>query len=252
MPIDEPVVQSVTSDAPQPFSTPSTRVAKHVHVQRVYARDTWKWVGKDTAGRVLPFVGVTAAYVMRSGVSWRELGVRADHWRREILLGIVAGLPMAGLAAWYRGRVSPRYGLPTRADQALQTTFYFVVNAPGEELFWRGLCQGWLTRRLTRAFGSSRAGWIAGWGLVTVVFGVYHRLGGFGWSTIAGMTVAGALFGALYDLRPGGRSFLLPTIVHGFATAGYLSWGDAFLYWRATRRAVGATPPPAGETVTSV
>nr|MBF6592193.1 hypothetical protein [Ktedonobacterales bacterium] len=76
---------------------------------------------------------------------------------------------------------------------------------------------------------------LLGWAAVTAVFGAYHRLGGWSWRMIAGVTVAGGFFGLLYLLQPGRPSILLPIMVHAFATAGFLNWGDALLYWRRLR-----------------
>src|SRR5262249_15257998 len=89
-----------------------------------------------------------------------------------------------------------------------------------------------------------------GWAVATAGYGSYHRLGGWSWRSIAGVTAAGAVFGWLYTGRLGNRSLVASIIAHGFATAGFLSWGDAALHWgkmrgwRAARlRSQEATPP---------
>jgi hypothetical protein len=74
-----------------------------------------------------------------------------------------------------------------------------------------------------------RVAGLLGWAGVTAVFGAYHRLGGWSWRSIAGVTAAGGLFGALYAL-PKRRSILPAIIAHGFATAGFLNWGDTALH----------------------
>jgi membrane protease YdiL (CAAX protease family) len=111
------------------------------------------------------------------------------------------------------------------------------VNGTIEELFWRGVAQALAVRGLGRLPLPHRGAALAGWALTTAIFGAYHRLGNWSWRSIAGVTAAGGLFGALY-LASGRRRSLLPAIiVHGFMTAGFLSWGDAALHARAVRRA---------------
>jgi membrane protease YdiL (CAAX protease family) len=69
-----------------------------------------------------------------------------------------------------------------------------------------------------------------GWALATTAFGLYHRLGNWSWPAIAGVTAAGGVFGAAFVATGKRRSLLLPTVMHGFMTAGFLSWGDVFLH----------------------
>jgi hypothetical protein len=72
------------------------------------------------------------------------------------------------------------------------------------------------------------------------MFGAYHRLGRWSWRSIAGVTAAGAVFGLSYLLQPAPRSIWLPSVIHAFATAGFLSWGDVALHWWQRRSARGA------------
>jgi len=192
-------------------------------------RDTWRWVWKDTLTRLVPFT--VAAWVWsrfsRGGAS--ELGLRRDDLLSDTLLGIAVGLPLAQISALFRRWVSPNYRLPTPADHAAQTAYYFILNAPAEELFWRGIVQSLGIRALRRVPGVRRIAGPLGWAGATAVFGAYHRLGGWSWRSIAGVTAAGGLFGALYAL-PRRKSLLPAIIAHGFATTGYLNLGDATLY----------------------
>ena len=210
-------------------------------VPRNTVADTWRWAWKDTTMRVLPFAAGAGAYARLSRRGLEGIGVTSDGWRREVLIGLGVGIPLAGLAAAFRGRVAPGYRLPTIADQVAQTVFYLAINAPGEEMFWRGTVQDMVGRGLRRAPRLHRlrpASGVLGWALTTAVFGAYHRLGKWSWRSIAGVTFAGALFGALYQWPLGGnrkRSILAATIAHGFATAGFLSWGDVYLYLRQRR-----------------
>jgi membrane protease YdiL (CAAX protease family) len=147
---------------------------------------------------------------------------------------VAAGIPLAGIAAVYRSRVAAGYRLPTPPDQILQTAFYLGVNAPAEELFWRGMVQSLTISGLCRVRLHKRAASALGWALATAAFGAYHRLGNWSWPAIGGVTAAGGLFGAVYLATGKRQSLLLPTILHGFMTAGFLSWGDVLLHRLAT------------------
>lgn len=227
-PQDEPAVP-VLPPPPAGESFPSPRSAA---LARNTVRETWRWLWKDTLGRVVPLTAGAVAYAYFSREGGRAVGLTRGHLARDVALGVAAGIPMAGAAAVFRGWVAPGYRLPTPADQAFQTGFYFGFNAPAEELFWRGTVQALTEKGVARLPHMQRAAPWLGWAFATTTFGLYHRLGNWGWRSVAGVTVAGGLFGALYQLQRRPRSLLAPVLVHGFATAGFLSWGDIYLHLR--------------------
>ncbi|HEY7780675.1 MAG TPA: CPBP family glutamic-type intramembrane protease [Ktedonobacterales bacterium] len=202
---------------------------------RSTVRATWRWVWKDTAFRLVPFAAATAVYARFWGGGAAGVGIIGFSVPRDLLLGLAIGVPLAGAALVFRRAVAPRFLLPTAADQAFQTTFYLALNAPMEELFWRGTVQTLAVRAAELALGTGGLAAGAGWAATTAVFGAYHRLGSWSWRSIAGVTAAGGVFGLAYVLQPTPRSIWLPTIIHGLATAGFLSWGDAALAWWARR-----------------
>ncbi len=252
----------------------ATYIPSDSAVARSTVRATWKWLWKDTLGRVVPFVIAAGVYARLSGGGWPGVGLRrvtARELRRDLAWGVTLGLPLAGLAAAFRARVAPRYRLPTVGDQALQTLFYLGINAPAEELFWRGFMQtmmidglGRLSHRFVRGRGRRSAAPAAmsalggaadatvsdasvarepgaaeaalGWALTTAIFGAYHRLGGWSWQSIAGVTAAGGVFGAVYLLPRKRRSIIPATVIHGLATAAFLSWGDVALHLLSRRQ----------------
>lgn len=199
-------------------------------IPRSHPHETWRWFWPDTLLRLVPFtvVGLLAAHFLGG---WAAVGLVAppQGWLAAVGLGLVVGLPMLALAVAWRARIAPRYRLPTQADQALQSLFYLVMNAPVEELFWRGVLQTLAIRALL-AVGAGH-GWAVGLGVaaVSIIFGAYHRLGGYPWSFNIAAMLAGAVFGLVYALSPG-PSLVAVTIVHGLTTAGYLSWGDVALH----------------------
>ncbi|MGZ3581226.1 MAG: CPBP family intramembrane glutamic endopeptidase [Ktedonobacterales bacterium] len=223
---------------PPPPDTPETPTPARPTrvVPRNTVRDTWGWMWKDTVMRCVPFALAAALYARLSSQGAQAIGVTRDGWRRDLTLGAVLGIPMAAIAAAFRYWVAPHYRLPTPTDQATQSAFYFAVNAPAEELFWRGTVQTLTINGLRHVPGLRRGAPFWGWALITAIFGAYHRLGNWSWRAVAGVTVAGGFFGGLYLLPRKRQSILLPTIVHGFATAGFLSWGDALLHFLAQRR----------------
>jgi uncharacterized protein len=198
-------------------------------------RDTWGWLWKDTAGRVAPFFAASVAYAWwrsKHDESGRSIFPHGS-WLPDALAGVALGIPLAGVAAVYREWTGAYYRLPTPADQVVQSGYYFFLNAPAEELFWRATVQDATVRALGRVPGVKRHHVLVGWALVTTAFGLYHRLGGWNWRSIVGVTAVGALLGGLYQWR---RSVIMPTIMHGFATAGFLSWADVYMHRRMLRR----------------
>ncbi len=198
-------------------------------------RETWNWVWKDTLGRVAPLLLAAWAYDRFTRWGKEDLGLRGDAPLADLALGVAVGLPFSYIAAVFRRFVAPGYKLPTPADQTAQSAFYFLINAPAEELFFRGVVQSLATRGLRKVPGLRRAAGPLGWMFASSVYGGYHRFGNWSWRSIAGVTAAGGLFGALFAL-PKRRSLWPAVIVHGFATAGFLSWADVALYRRDLRR----------------
>src|SRR5215467_255925 len=139
MPDPQPI-ETVSLPPPPPTpAPPADRSRRRVPVTTV--RDTWDWLWKDTAGRLLPFALAAAAYGRFGGRGVRGLGLTRDGWGRDVIMGTALGVPAAGIAIAFRRWVAPGYRLPTPADQAVQTAFYLGLNAPVEELFWRGTVQ---------------------------------------------------------------------------------------------------------------
>ena len=198
-------------------------------------RSSWGWLWKDTLGRVAPLLLVAWAYGRFTRTGKRDLGLKRDAPLADLAVGVAVGLPLAQIAAVFRRAVAPRYSLPTPADQAAQSAFYFLLNAPAEELFFRGVVQSLATRGLRSIPGVRRVAGPLGWAAATALYGSYHRLGGWSWRSIAGVTAAGGLFGALFGL-PKRRTIWPAVIAHGFATAGFLSWADVALYRREIAR----------------
>lgn len=209
--------------------------ARMPDVPRSQLGDSWGWLWKDTLMRLVPFAVASGVYARVAGKGAAGVGITGRHVLRDAALGAALGVPLSSLAVWFRGTVIPGYRLPTVPDQIVQTAYYCALNAPVEELFWRGAVQTAAVDGLRALPATRRMARPLGWAATTAVFGAYHRLGGWSWRSIAGVTAAGGLFGALYLARPH-PSLALVTLLHGFMTAGFLSWGDETLHRRALRR----------------
>jgi hypothetical protein len=230
-----------SSTEPSELAAPTAPVAPTI--ARNTVRDTWRWLWSDTLFRLVPFALATGVYARFWGGGLAGVGLVAPQLGRDLGLGLAIGLPLAGAAVAFRRWVAPWYRLPTAADQVVQTGFYLALNAPVEELFWRGMLQTLAIAGVGVLLGVGGLASGVGWALTTAVFGVYHRLGKWSWRSVAGVTAAGAIFGLAYLLQPEPRSIWLPTIIHGVATAGFLSWGDAALHYGQRARARRARSP---------
>lgn len=191
--------------------------------------DTWRWMWPDILMRILPMAIVPLLYIAFFHLPVAFLGLTFHDVPQQIALGLIVGICMAAFSTLYRMYiVGPWFRRPTCNDHLFQSFFYLFINAPVEEFFFRGFMLEVVT------YWTGWIGW--GWLVSTVVYTLYHRLGKWNWRSVAGVGLAGLAFSLVYLLQPGPRSLLAVTIVHGFATSGFLSWGDEALYQRWKRR----------------
>ncbi len=183
--------------------------------------DSWRWLRIDLPTRVVPMLLAPLVFAWLLHWSLADIGLPALSWQQtaqQIGLGLAIGIPFSLLVAAYRVIISPRYRLPTLGDHLFQSSYYLFFNAPAEELF----CRGFILTLVARLSGSLALGWLVS----TVIYASYHKLGGWGWKSVAGVAVAGMLFGILYISQPGQPSILLPVVVHGLTTCAFLNVGD--------------------------
>lgn len=201
------------------------------------ARATWPGLRALILRMLAPFGVAVYVYARFFGGGPASVGLTRAHIGRDLALGAAVGVPMAGAAAAFKRWAAPKYRLHTPADHALQTTFFMAVNAPIEELFWRGMLQKLAIQGAERLLGPGKRANAAGWALTTLGFGAFHSIGG-AWSprAVLGATAGGGVFGLVYLLQPRPRSIVPSIIVHGLAGVGFFNLGDALLQWRAQRR----------------
>jgi membrane protease YdiL (CAAX protease family) len=198
-------------------------------VVRSTVRDSWRWMWPDLLMRILPMTAAPFIYIAIFHLPLSFLGITLHDVPQQVTLGLLVGIAMAAFAAFYRmWFVGPWFRWPTTGDHIFQSAFYLFINAPVEELFFRGFLLEVVTQW---------TGWLGwGWLVSTAAYTLYHRLGKWNWRSVAGVGLAGIVFSLVYLVFPGPHTLLAVTIVHGFTTSGFLSWGDEVLYRRWKRK----------------
>ena len=202
---------------------------KSSQVARNTVADTWRWLWPDMLIRIIPLGIIPFLYIAIFHLPLAFLGLTLHNWLQQVAIGLAVGLLMTVFAIVYRILVvGPWFRWPTPSDHALQGFFYLVINAPVEELFFRGFLLAAVTQW---------TGWIGwGWLVSTISYTLYHRLGKWNWRSVGGVGLAGLIFSFLYLAQPEPRSLLAVVIVHGFTTWGFLSLGDEVMYRRWKRK----------------
>ncbi len=189
---------------------------------------TWRWMWPDLLMRIIPMALVPLIYVNVFHLPLSFLGLTLFHVPLHLVVGLIVGVLMSAFAATYRMYiVGPWFRRPTHIDQLFQSFFYLFINAPVEELFFRGFLLAIVTQWTHSLF--------LGWLVSSAAYTLYHRLGKWNWRSVAGVGIAGLVFSLVYLLLPGPHSLLAVTIVHGLTTSGFLSWGDEVLYQKWKR-----------------
>jgi membrane protease YdiL (CAAX protease family) len=206
--------------------------SKSPEVVRSTIADTWRWLWPDMLMRIIPMALIPFFYIAILHLPLDFLGLTLHDVPQQVVIGLIVGIGMAAFATTYRMLiVGPWFRWPTVSDHILQSFFYLFINGPVEELFFRGFMLAAVTQW---------TGWLGwGWLVSTAAYILYHKLGKWSWRSVGGVGLAGLLFSLLYLAQPSPRSLLAVVIVHGFTTAGFLSWGDEVMYRRWKRQHKG-------------
>ncbi|MBO0783784.1 MAG: CPBP family intramembrane metalloprotease [Ktedonobacteraceae bacterium] len=211
---------------------------KSPHLVRTTIADSWRWMWPDLLMRILPLSIIPFIYIAILHLPLSAIGLTLHDVPQQIIIGLLVGILMTAFSALYRMYiVGPWFRRPTVKDQLFQSFFYLFINAPVEELFFRGFILEAVT------YWTGWLGW--GWLISTAAYTLYHRLGKWNWRSVGGVGLASLVFSLVYLWQPSPRSLLAVIIVHGFATSGFLSWGDEIIYrrWkRLQQKSGGATP----------
>jgi membrane protease YdiL (CAAX protease family) len=183
--------------------------------------DSVAWMRPDLLQRLVPFTLVAVAVWAIWQPRW--LGLGPGRLDVQLAFGVPGAVAFFGASCVLQVVLSPRRGtlkVPASSyDMGLQAGYY-VLNAPIEEVFFRGLLQGGLT---------VVAGPVAGILAATAAYVLYHRLGGWAWIDVAATALVGVPVALAFWLLPGPPSLLGITLVHAGATCGFLGPGPWLL-----------------------
>ncbi len=152
----------------------------------------WLLMGTGVGALGLVALWVRGPFLWDEGLRPWDLGVGLAG--AALLYGVFAlGRVLVGrLVPGGPVGISGVYALRSQAPWWVIALLLVCVVGPGEELFWRGLVQWGLVRRLGPA---------AGWGIATVIYGGVHLAARTPILAVAAL-VAGGFWGLLY-LRTG-------------------------------------------------
>lgn len=179
------------------------------------------WMRPDALIRLLPLSAAVALVWLLARPAW--LGIGPGWLGAQLAFGLggfVLFFVFAGLVQWVLTHRRGSLQVPVSgADVALQAGYY-LVNAPVEEAFFRGLIQGGLT---------SMAGPALGITVGTSLYVLYHRLGRWQWMDILATSLVGVPMALAFWLLPGPPSLLGVSLAHAGATCGFLGPGPWLL-----------------------
>ena len=186
-----------------------------------HTSDSVAWMRPDLLARLVPLTLVAAGVWAIWQPRW--LGVGPGRLDVQLAFGLPGAILFFAAGGLLQVVLAPRRGslkVPaSSADMGLQAGYY-CLNAPVEEVFFRGLLQGGLT-----ALAGPASGVVAG----TTAYVLYHRLGGWAWIDVAATALVGIPVALAFWLLPGPPSLLGITLVHAGATCGFLGPGPWLL-----------------------
>lgn len=190
--------------------------------------DSLAWMRPDALIRLLPLSAAVALVWLFARPAW--LGIGPGWLGAQIafgLVGFVLFFVAASLAQWAMTQRRGSLRVPlSGADVALQAGYY-VLNAPIEEAFFRGLVQGGLTWMAGPALGIA---------VGTSMYVLYHRLGRWEWMDVLATSLVGVPMALAFWLLPGPPSLLGVSLAHAGATCGFLGPGPWLLRWSGLLR----------------
>lgn len=183
--------------------------------------DSLAWMRLDLVLRLLPFAATVLLAWVVSRPRW--LGLGPGRLDVQLAFGIPGALVFFAAASLLQLVMTPRRGslrVPAHGGDVALQAGYYLLNAPVEEAFFRGLVQGGL---------SVLAGPAVGMAAGTTAYVLYHRLGGWPWIDVLATALVGVPLALAFWLLPGPPSLVGVTLVHLGATCGFLGPGPWLL-----------------------
>lgn len=183
--------------------------------------DSLAWMRADVLTRLVPLAVIVAGVWLAIRARW--LGLSPGRLGAQLGFGIPGLVLFFAAASLLRLGIARRRGslrVPaSRSDLALQAGYY-LLNAPIEEAFFRGLVQGGMM-----ALAGPAAGLVVG----TSLYVLYHRLGRWAWTDVLATSLVGGPMALAFWLLPGPPSLLGVSLAHAGATCGFLGPGTWLL-----------------------
>lgn len=216
-------------------STSVTPSQREPQIIPTHTDDSLRWMRSDALVRLLPLTAAVGAVWLLARPSW--LGVGAGWPSAQLAFGLT-GLVLFFIAACVVQHALTRHRgsllVPASASDAALQTGYYLVNAPIEEAFFRGLVQGGLM---------ALAGPAAGIAVSTSLYVLYHRLGRWAWMDVLATSLVGLPMALAFWLLPGPPSLVGVALAHAGATCGFLGPGP----WLLQRLGLLQAPAPLHE-----
>lgn len=183
--------------------------------------DSLAWMRPDALIRLLPLAAVVAGVWLAVHASW--LGLSPGQVGAQLGFGIPGLVVFFAAASLLQLPMTRRRGslrVPASGSDVALQTGYYLLNAPIEEAFFRGLVQGGLT-----ALAGPAAGLVVG----TTLYVLYHRLGRWAWTDVLATSLVGLPMALAFWLLPGPPSILGVGLAHAGATCGFIGPGPWLL-----------------------
>jgi len=192
--------------------------------------DSLAWMRPDALIRLLPLAAVVAGVWLAVHANW--LGLSLGQVGAQLGFGISGLVVFFVAASLLQLPMTKRRGslrVPASGSDVALQTGYYLLNAPIEEAFFRGLVQGGLM-----ALAGPAAGLVVG----TTLYVLYHRLGRWPWTDVLATSLVGVPMALAFWLLPGPPSILGVSLAHAGATCGFIGPGP----WLLQR--LGVLRPP--------
>jgi membrane protease YdiL (CAAX protease family) len=183
--------------------------------------DSLAWMRPDALIRLLPLAAVVAGIWLAVHASW--LGLSLGQVGAQLGFGIPGLVVFFAAASLLQLPMTRRRGslrVPASGSDVALQTGYYLLNAPIEEAFFRGLVQGGLM-----ALAGPAAGLVVG----TTLYVLYHRLGRWAWTDVLATSLVGVPMALAFWLLPGPPSILGVSLAHAGATCGFIGPGPWLL-----------------------